>query len=63
MKLLISPLETKYNRHCFKEVSNMKTMNYIKKALLLMGLSNMIASGASYIYCGDLIEEIREELS
>ena len=45
------------------EVRKMKTMNYIKKALLLMGLSNMIASGASYIYCGDLIEEIREELS
>ena len=38
-------------------------MNYIKKALLLMDLSNMIAGGASYIFDGDLFEEVNEVLS
>ena len=38
-------------------------MRYIKKVLFLMSLSDMITSGGSYVYGGDLLREIAEELS
>ena len=36
-------------------------MKNIKKALILMALSNMVTSGASYKYYEELLEDVRKE--
>ncbi len=36
-------------------------MKNIKKALLLMAVSNMFASGAPYRYCESLLEDLRRD--